>query len=586
MRHGAMQIGLLLLLFVGAAAAEKSYEGTSPPGALQLRFQGIDLALQAEFRDANGNRALDAGERATVVVRVVNQGPGKAYQVEVEGQLQSVSGHVRGNRLKEKLGTLAPGKSATAELGLSADEEVENGVVVVRFTAQDRYQREAQPLEVTLESRVLAPPDLRVADVGIDDDDQGNSYGNANGKIEKGETIEVKAIVQNQGQGEAGAVVVDLTPAEGVFFMGKQRFNLGDLGPGKYQTIDFAFTVPPGYAGGAELPFRLTLREARGRFGREEVLTLAMDKVEKRSAAVQAVQVAVSGAPQGEVAIVQAPALSVDVETDIPRGKKSNPDGVAVVIGNRDYAERYPDVPDVEFAVRDAAVVKEYLQSALGYKEGNILYFANATNADFRRVFGTEQVREGRLAQLVKPGKSEVFVYYSGHGAPDVQAQQGYFVPVDCAPGDVRLNGYPLELFYENLGRIEAKSFTVVIDACFSGGSQQGMLIAGASPIGIRVVNPALTLRNGVVFTSSSGDEISSWYPEKRHGLFTYFFLKGLQGAADGNGDGRVAAGELGAYLGDRSEGVPYWARRLYQGRQQTPGVFGDSERVILEVKR
>ena len=75
MRHGAMQIGLLLL-FAGMAAADKSYEGTSPPGALKLRFQGIGLALQAEFRDANGNRALDAGERATVGVRVVNQGPG------------------------------------------------------------------------------------------------------------------------------------------------------------------------------------------------------------------------------------------------------------------------------------------------------------------------------------------------------------------------------------------------------------------------------------------------------------------------------------------------------------------------------
>jgi len=99
------------------------------------------------------------------------------------------------------------------------------------------------------------------------------------------------------------------------------------------------------------------------------------------------------------------------------------------------------------------------------------------------------------------------------------------------------------------------------------------------------VTNPALALTEGAVFTSSSGDEISSWYPEMGHGLFTYFFLKALRGEADMDGDRRITAGELSAYVADRSEGVPYWARRLYQGRQQTPGFFGDGERVMVELE-
>ena len=437
---------------------------------------------------------------------------------------------------------------------------------------------------MTIDTRALVPPLLKVADVGIDDDDQGNSYGNANGKIEKGETIEVKAIIQNQGQGEAGQVTVELAPAEGVFFMGKQSFNLGDLGPGQYRGIEFAFTVPPSYAGSEGLPFRLQIGEARHRFGRVESLNFALNKVEKRSTSVRPVQITVTGAVQKKVEIAEIPSLTVDVDADIPRGKTANRDAVAVVIGNRAYSEHSPDVPNVEFAVRDAAMMKEYLVTALGYQEGNILYHTNANYAVFRRLFGTKDIPEGRLAQLVKPEESDVFVYYSGHGAPDVQEQRGYFVPVDCAPGDVRLNGYSLDLFYENLGKIEARSFTVVIDACFSGGSQKGMLIADASPVGIRITNPALMLENGAVFTSSSGDEISSWYPDKKHGLFTYFFLKGLQGAADANQDGRLVSAELRTYLVDRSEGVPYWARRLYQGRLQTPGFYGNEERTILEV--
>ena len=271
-----------------------------------------------------------------------------------------------------------------------------------------------------------------------------------------------------------------------------------------------------------------------------------------------------------------------DVDADIPETGAINVDAVAVIIGNRNYTEHNPDVPDVEFALRDAAVVKQYLSRMLGFQEGNILYYEDATNAVFRSLFGTRDIPHGRLAQLVKPGKSDVFVYYSGHGAPDVGAERGYFLPIDCAPEDVRLNGYSLDLFYDNLKQIEARSTTVAIDAGFSGGSQEGMLIESASPVGIRVTNPALALTAGVVFASSSGDEISSWYPEMGHGLFTYFFLKGLRGEADMDGDQRITAGELSAYVANRSEGVPYWARRLYQGRQQTPNFFGDPDYVIF----
>ena len=271
-----------------------------------------------------------------------------------------------------------------------------------------------------------------------------------------------------------------------------------------------------------------------------------------------------------------------DVDTDIPRTDAVNQDAVAVVIGNRNYSEYNPDVPDVDFAQHDAAVMKQYLTRTLGYQEGNILYYENATNSVFRSVFGTRETATGRLAHLVKPGLSDVFIFYSGHGAPDVTEQEGYFVPVDCAPDDVRLNGYSLGLFYGNLRQVEARSFTVVIDACFSGGSPQGMLISSASPVGIRVTNPALTLKNAAVFTSSSGDEVSSWYPEMGHGLFTYFFLKGLQGAADADEDGAISTGELHAYAADGTGGVPYMARRLYGGRAQTPNFFGDREQVLL----
>ncbi|PIX92787.1 MAG: hypothetical protein COZ25_14010, partial [Ignavibacteria bacterium CG_4_10_14_3_um_filter_37_18] len=153
------------------------------------------------------------------------------------------------------------------------------------------------------------------------------------------------------------------------------------------------------------------------------------------------------------------------------------------------------------------------------------------------------------------------------------------FVPVDCDPSTVALNGYSLNTLYGNLSKIKYKSLTVVIDACFSGSSDKGMLIKNVSPVFITVENPIQMKGNTVIFSSAGGEQVSSWYPEKRHSLYTYYFLKAIQGEADANKDKQLTVGEMKLYL---DENVPYMARRL-NNREQTPQVIGDENRVIVK---
>lgn len=179
-------------------------------------------------------------------------------------------------------------------------------------------------------------------------------------------------------------------------------------------------------------------------------------------------------------------------------------------------------------------------------------------------------------------GKSDVFIYYSGHGAPDIASKQGYFVPVDCDPNRIKLNGYSLNRFYQNLSKIPARSFTIVIDSCFSGISQGGSLLGAISPIVPTIENPLMLIPNAVVMTAARNDEVSGWYTEKKHGLFTYFFLKGISGDADIDQNGEITVSELKQFLTDETEGVPYWARRLH-GKEQHPDVFGEEGKVIVK---
>ena len=80
------------------------------------------------------------------------------------------------------------------------------------------------------------------------------------------------------------------------------------------------------------------------------------------------------------------------------------------------------------------------------------------------------------------------------------------------------------------------------------------------------------------MFTSAGKGQVSAWYEEKRHSLFTYYFLKGLQGKADADNNRQLTVAELENYL---AENVTYKASRL-KGITQHPKVDGDRAPVLV----
>ena len=258
----------------------------------------------------------------------------------------------------------------------------------------------------------------------------------------------------------------------------------------------------------------------------------------------------------------------------------TNKDAVAVIIGNKDYAG---SVPDVDFAHNDAEAMKRFVIDVLGFREGNIIDLRDATQAQMASAFGNERSHEAKLWSWVKQGKSDVVVFYSGHGVPGLNDKRGYLLPVNADPDTPEFNGYPLDLLYANLAKLKARSVTVYLDACFSGESPKGRLTRAASSIGLSHV-PEKTDAGITVITAARGDQLASWDESAKHGLFTRYLLDGLYGEADGadygNEDGEVTLAELQAYLDDE---MTYAARRTYLRRQQVT-VRGDEGFVLASV--
>lgn len=259
-----------------------------------------------------------------------------------------------------------------------------------------------------------------------------------------------------------------------------------------------------------------------------------------------------------------APASDVDT---LPAARSlSNRHAYAIVIGIEQYREA---LPKAEFADRDAVLMGEYLTKMLGYPEENVVVRTNekAAKTDLEKYF------EAWLPNNVEKDAS-IFIYYSGHGTPNIKSGEAYLVPYDGDPTFIEKTGYPLKRLYAALDKLPAKDITVVLDSCFSGAGGRSVLAQGAKPMVLSVENAIVAGRKTVVLSASAGDQISSAYMEKGHGLLTYFFLKGLRGEGDLNKDGRVELDELFEYVKPNVQKV---ARKQFNN-EQTPQLLGSPE--------
>ena len=84
---------------------------------------------------------------------------------------------------------------------------------------------------------------------------------------------------------------------------------------------------------------------------------------------------------------------------------------------------------------------------------------------------------------------------------------------------------------------------------------------------------------NFTIFTASKPDQISSGLKEAKHGIFSYYLMKGLEGNADTNKDNKITNGELLAYMD-----LNVSEKALDLGRTQNPLLFGNAEKVLMNL--
>lgn len=245
-----------------------------------------------------------------------------------------------------------------------------------------------------------------------------------------------------------------------------------------------------------------------------------------------------------------------DIDTPTYQNKE-NDKNFALVVG----IEKYSNIPQADYAERDAAAVRRHL-IAMGYPDRNVILI---TGKDAGHA-GIEKYVEAWLPRNVEEN-SKVFFYFSGHGAPSAESGQAYLVPWDGDPQFLETTGYPVKRLYEKLGNLKAKSVIVAMDACFSGAGGHSVIAQGTRPLVGKVDVGVGSSDKLAVLAASGADEVTGGDDSQGHGIFTYFLLKALN-----ENRGQATVKNVFDFLSPKVRDA---ARR--QNRDQTPQLMATS---------
>ena len=251
---------------------------------------------------------------------------------------------------------------------------------------------------------------------------------------------------------------------------------------------------------------------------------------------------------------------------------KKSRNKVALIIGIEDYSQS----PNATFANLDAKYFYEYASKGFGVKKENIKLMIDK-EATLIKSIG---VLSKWLPSRIKSGETDLIIFFAGHGLASNDGKDLFLLSQDSDPDLLARTALSRTELFKEIIKLNPKSVTMFLDTCYSGVSRdEKTLLASARPVRI-IADEQNTPDNFTIFSASQLDQISSGLKDAKHGIFSYYLMKGLEGKADTNNDKDITNGELLAYM---DQNVAQKASEL--GRQQNPSLAGDPDKILMSYR-
>jgi len=243
-----------------------------------------------------------------------------------------------------------------------------------------------------------------------------------------------------------------------------------------------------------------------------------------------------------------------------------NNDALALVIGVSEYKETNAKAI---YADSDAKVFQDYAIEKLGVPRNRVKTLVNDGADEKDMLLATKRW----LARAAKQGETDVYIFFAGHGLASDDGSKMYLLPYDGAPELLDDTAILRDRLFSDVAAANPRSVTVFLDTCYSGTTRGTDMLIASRPIAIRALEQSIP-DNFTVMTAAAGDQTAKPLEEAKHGMFSYFLMKGMEGEADVNNDNEITAGELHSYVQTNVT--------QQSSGSQTPELQGDADRVLV----
>lgn len=334
--------------------------------------------------------------------------------------------------------------------------------------------------------------------------------------LQQEEALTIEIEVKNDGVAEAKGVEVVIGGTAALAAHFPPVLPVGDLQPGEVQRTSITKRVP-----GLKEPLRgelvLSLRSATP--------VASLPPAKKFTLMIRP-----------EKADVAEPVPDVD-QVPKPVAAFKQPKAIVIAIGVGRFRDEH--VPPVKYAGRDAEIMAAYLRAIGSIPEDRVrvLLDTHALKQDLAETFDEWLPKRADAATVV-------YVFFSGRALVDGVTGAVSLVPFDGTTATVnRL--YSVRRLQESLARLPIQRAILMFDVSLDPSP-------GADPASLASPNWETgggDRKDQIMWLVGNRDlQEAHAYEQGRHGLFTYYLLRGLQGLGDVDRDGTVEAGELCTY--------------------------------------
>lgn len=215
------------------------------------------------------------------------------------------------------------------------------------------------------------------------------------------------------------------------------------------------------------------------------------------------------------------------------------PKGIVIAIGIEKFSDG--QMPSVKYAGHDAEVMAEYLRTIgnIPADRVRVLLDDQATKRDLEETF------EQWLPKRADP-EAVVYIFFAGRALVDGATGTVLLAPYD-GTSSMSAGLYSVRQLQEALYKLPIQRGIFMFDVSLDPMPGADLGFASAP----QWASEASTQRKDreMWMVGNRGLQEAHVYEQGKHGLFTYYLLRGLQGIADVDRDGIVVAGELCTYV-------------------------------------